>query len=443
MTFTHVVDVPVDPPRARVYEHGWQSWSPTGRYAVDAAPARPADERRRRMRYRADTAPPATGFQGEGVLAVDTGDRVVLVAAVGVDDAVPSIRATIDGGTARVTADGPVTVTETTEDLDAALAAWADALVRRTGTAPPRPAPTVWCSWYHYFTDVRESDIDENVAAIRDLELPVDVVQIDDGWQAGIGDWFDLSGRFSSLDALADRIRSAGHRAGIWVAPFLVGADSRLFQEHSDWLVTGPDGVPVSAGGNWGQDLFGLDVTHPAVADHLRRLFGWLRSIGYDYFKIDFVYAAALPGARHGGQSPVAAYRQGVALIREAIGESYLVGCGAPILPSVGLVDAMRVSADTAPEYEPRDGDLGGPSQRGATLSTVARAWQHGRFWVNDPDCLIVRPQVERRDDWARVVERYGGLRASSDRLRDLDAWGVETTRRLLATVPPPTPFPR
>jgi alpha-galactosidase len=61
---------------------------------------------------------------------------------------------------------------------------------------------------------------------------------------------------------------------------------------------------------------------------------------------------------------------------------------------------------------------------------------------VNDPDCLIVRPEVERRQEWAGVVERYGGLRVSSDRIAALDAWGLDTTRRLLTEVPPPTPFP-
>ena len=41
-------------------------------------------------------------------------------------------------------------------------------------------------------------------------------------------------------------------------------------------------------------------------------------------------------------------------MIREAIGpDAYLLGCGAPILPSVGLVDAMRVGPDIAHHYEP------------------------------------------------------------------------------------------
>jgi alpha-galactosidase len=129
----------------------------------------------------------------------------------------------------------------------------------------------------------------------------------------------------------------------------------------------------------------------------------------------------------------VSAYRHGLRVIREAIGpDSYLLGCGAPILPSVGLVDAMRVGPDIAHHYEPVDGDLSQPSQRAAAQNSRWRAWQQGRFWVNDADCLVAGPHVERREDWARVVEAYSGLRSSSDRLRGLDEWGLAVTRRLL-----------
>ena len=92
----------------------------------------------------------------------------------------------------------------------------------------------------------------------------------------------------------------------------------------------------------------------------------------------------------------------------------------------------MRVSPDTGPQYEPNGDDLSQPSQLAAVVTGRARAFQHARFWVNDPDCLIARPVVERREEWARHVERFGGLRGSSDRLASLDEWGLETTRRLL-----------
>jgi hypothetical protein len=65
------------------------------------------------------------------------------------------------------------------------------------------------------------------------------------------------------------------------------------------------------------------------------------------------------------------------------------------------------------------------------------RSAPDGVFWNNDPDCLMLRPGVERRADWAAVVRAYGGVRASGDGLDRLDAWGLETTRALLVPSSP------
>jgi alpha-galactosidase len=439
--FAEVGRLACDPRRAQVYEHGWQSWSPSTTYAVRQRPHRPSTERSRVLNYRPDRSVPNGVFQGEGLLAVrpDSEGPVHVFAARPGTDAVPSIRASLDGGSIVVSSDGEVeqAVDDARDGMAGALGRWAEGHAAALGAGPLRPAPTVWCSWYHYWTQVTEQDVLENLDAMGQLEVPVDVVQLDDGYQAELGDWLALSGRFRSLEELVGRIRDQSRRAGIWTAPFLVSPRSLLHAEHPGWLVGG-----ASAGHNWGQDLRALDVTHPGAADHLRHVFATFRELGIDYFKIDFLYAGALGGRRHQDLPPVEAYRQGLRLIREAIGpDAYLLGCGAPILPSIGLVDAMRVGPDVGPAYEPPDGDLAQPSQGSAALTVEGRAWQHGRFWVNDPDCLIARAEMERREEWAARVERYGGLRGSGDRLRGLDAWGLETTRRLLATVPPPEPF--
>ena len=439
--FTELGQVACDPRTARVYEHGWQSWSPTTTYGLHERPYRPGSESNRVLCYRPDRSAPGGVFQGEGLLAVQAGDAgPVHVYAVGAGaDTVPSVRARVEGGTVVVASDGDVeqVVDDGPGGMQGALARWADGFAGAAGVGAIRPAPTIWCSWYHYFTGVTEQDVLENLDAVDELRLPVDVVQLDDGYEAEIGDWLALSGRFRSLGDLVARIRDRGRRAGIWVSPLLVGGRSRLYAEHPDWLVRG-----AFAGRNWGQELFALDITHPDAAEYTHHVFATLRALGIDFFKVDFLYAGALDGGRHEDVPAAEAYRRALRLIRDAIGpDAYLLGCGAPILLSVGLVDAMRVSPDTGPAYEPPGADLARESQRSAALSGVGRAWQHGRFWVNDPDCLLARPQVERRQDWATHVERYGGLRGSSDRLRDLDAWGVQTTRRLLETVPPAEPF--
>jgi alpha-galactosidase len=435
-----IAAIPVETGISAVYEHGWQSWSPTATYRLGDPPARPTSDRNRVLCYRPETAP--TGdYVGEGLLAVQPvpDGHVHLFAAADGQEEVPTITAATHGDRLVVSAErGAV---ESLVDggpggNDGALARWADGFARRVGISEIRRAPTIWCSWYHYFTGVTEADMVENIDAIDRLELPVEVVQLDDGYQTAHGDWLTLTERFVSLRGLVEKIAATGRRAGIWVAPFLVFPDAVLAAEHPEWMLTGDDGRPVHAGHNWNRDLLALDTTHPAALEYLAEVFSTLRGWGFDFFKIDFVYAGALPGRRHDDVPPLVAYRRGMQAIREATGDAYLLGCGAPILPTVGLVDALRVSPDTQPLYLPRDGDASQPSVTSAMTTGRARAFQQGRFWVNDPDCLLARPGIVGREEWAEHVERFGGLRGSSDRIADLDEWGLATTRRLLSESP-------
>ena len=431
-----VADVAVDAATARVHEHGWQTFSPTTEYRLDESPHRPVTEENWRGNYRAGVRPAPDGFWGEGLLGVDPGDGgpVVLVSGRRLTAEVPSIRADVRGDHVVVSADGDVEVsTWTASGLQDALGQWARQVAPALGAGHIRPAPTTWCSWYQYYVNVTEQDVDENLRAMDDLDLEVDVVQLDDGYQTAIGDWLSLSGRFSSLPGLVQRVGDTGRRSGIWCAPFLVGSGSQIALRHPQWLARDPGDAHVVANHGWGADNGVLDVTHPEAAEWLHEVFSTFRTWGFEFYKTDFLFAGALEGRRHDDVCGIEAYRRGLRLIRDAVGpDGYLLGCGAPMFPSVGLVDAMRVSPDISVYYEPEDGDLSQPSQRAAALTGAARQFLGDAFWVNDPDSLLARPGVERREEWAAHVERTGGLVSSSDRLLSLDAWGLETTRRLL-----------
>jgi alpha-galactosidase len=434
----HTIDaLAVDPAAVRVYAEGWQSWSPTTWLAPGAQHQpqhRPQDRLEHSMRFRPGTALPATSWptswQGEGLLVVDpgTGAPIRLYGDEDAEEQVTTVRATLEGGELVISAESDLAA-RTAADPVEALTGYGDAFAARAAVGE-LSAPSVWCSWYRYFENVTAHDVLENSAALRTREIPVDVVQIDDGWSAGLGEYLRPSGGFPSLERTVGELVESGRRVGIWLAPFLVGGDTLLARQHPDWLLG-------EAGCNWGQQLRALDVTHPGVRELLLEAVAGLRTLGVDYFKLDFLYAGAVPGRRHEDISSVAAYRSGLRLLREAAGkDAFLVGCGAPILPSVGLVDAMRVSPDTFHEGF----DDGSAGLRGR-MSLVARAWQHGRFWVNDPDCLVARPTYSQRERWAEAVSTFGGLRSCSDRVSELDEWGLETTRRLLGDPPPATPF--
>jgi alpha-galactosidase len=441
----------VDPRSCRIHAEGWQSWTPTTAYGLADGQWAPVRAETWTSGYGGSRPRPPRDlgvFQGDGLLIVDpgTGDDIVAFGGFSAEREIPVLRGERAGARRfLVSADGPVSITRTAaaEGIEAAKAAFADRFAAASRVGRIRPAPTIWCSWYQYFTAVTEADIDENVKAIGDRDLPVDVIQLDDGYQRELGDWLAVSERFRSLPGMVARIRERGRRAGIWIAPFLVGAQSALASEHPEWLVRTPAGAPVPALHNWDQDCYPLDVTHPQAQDYLTAVLRWFIDIGIDFFKLDFLYAAALDGHRYDTSlTSSQAYRQALAHVRSAIGrDPYLLGCGAPLLPSVGLVDAMRVSADTAPLWAPEHGDMSLAGGQSAELSARARSYQHGRYWVTDPDCLLLRPGVEYRRRRARMVKQHGGLRGFSDRVAHLDNWALNTTTELLANVPPPTPF--
>lgn len=427
-----VDEVSVDVRTARIYAEGWQSWSPATWYPVDSTGPNPGTDWRHEMRFRPGTPVAADGIQAEGLLVVDPGTDEPSRCYGAVDPlSVPTLRTVLEHDRIVVRATGEVRATAHPEGGEAALSAYADWFARRVGSAAPVAPPTVWCSWYRYFEQVSAEDVVENLRALAANDLPVDVVQVDDGWSPGIGEGLYPADSFGSLPGLVEVIRASSRRAGLWLAPFLVGTKTTLASEHPDWLV-GP------AGRNWGQDLAGLDLTHPGVRELVNDALRRLVDLGVTYLKLDFLYGGAVPGKRHEDLTGTEAYRSGLALVREAVGpDVYLVACGAPLLPSVGLVDAMRVSPDTFHE----GGEDGSTGLRGL-MPLAARAWQQGRFWVNDPDCLVARPSYSERERWAEAVVTYGGLRSFSDRVAELDSWGLHTVRDLLSDGGGATPFP-
>jgi len=466
-SYAVVAEVPVDPESATVHPAGWQSWSPEGTYPVGSASPVPLREVWQTMAFRPERPGTGEGFQGEGMLAVDPGDGapVRVVSGETFSDDIPSIRARlVRPDLLEVSADTAVRVTEHLGGLPSALREWASDVASRvetgsgsvagpavggrapageggapTGTGRPprglpvagRSFPAVWCSWYCYWRAVRASDVLDNAAAARRLGIDLGVVQIDDGWQAAIGDWDRVDPRFGDLPRTVGRLREDGYEVGIWLAPFLAVEDSALARQHPDWLLG-----EVDAGFNWDSRLRVLDSTHPAAAAYLQGCVEWLAGLGVTYFKLDFLYAGAMDGRRRAPVGALDSYRATLAMLRQAAGPgATILGCGAPLLASVGLVDAMRVSPDVMPSWEPPEGDLSQPGGRAASLAGAARAHLDRRWWLNDPDCLLARPGVERREDWAAHLRRVGGLASCSDPFEALDAWGLEVTRELMRPV--------
>ncbi len=328
------------------------------------------------------------------------------------------------------------------------LAEWAE----RAGTEMDAPVParvgTGWCSWYQFFTRVRAEDVERNVDALSPLHPQLETIQIDDGYQAAIGDWLEWDPDFpEGVAPLAAKIRGAGFRAGIWLAPFLVSRASRVARDHPDWLLRSWQGRPIVANVQpaWkGTVCYAVDPTHPEVKAWLGEVVAHLRSDGFDYLKLDFLYAGALAGARHKPRTPsAAAYRDAIRVIRDAAGpDPFLLGCGAPLGPSIGLFEAMRIGPDVAPKWRSRAEDAAAglpaaPSARNAVRNVLSRAALHQRLWVNDPDCVLLRDEKTRLSETevrpvAAAAAVSGGLLLLSDDLENLSDGRRALLQRLL-----------
>ncbi len=323
------------------------------------------------------------------------------------------------------------------------LSRYRDAVAAEMRPRPMQDVLSGWCSWYQLYTSVSEADVRRNVANLssqRDA-VPLRLIQLDDGFQRAVGDWLELNDKFAqSLRGLASDIRAHGFTPGLWLAPFLLSANSHTYEQHPDWIIRDPDGNPLNALHNWGSANYCLDTTNPAALDWICHVIEVaVQEWGFDYLKLDFLYAAALRGVRHDSSlTSVQAYRAAMRRIREVAGERFILGCGAPLLPSIGTVDGMRIGSDVA-NYWGRDRNADGPALSNALRATLARGWLHGSWWANDPDCVVVRAHDTQltQDEvqaWAAVVALSGGMLFVGDDVSQLEPDRLALLSRL---VPP------
>lgn len=323
------------------------------------------------------------------------------------------------------------------------LEEWAGRAGRASGARVASPYQVGWCSWYHYFGLVTEQAMRDNLALTS--EFPFAVFQLDDGFQSEIGDWLQTNGKFpSGIDGIASTIQATGQGPGIWLAPFLASPESRLAKERPELIAHYKEETPLIATVNpgWGGPVYALDTTKPETLAHLEEVARSLVSAGFGYLKLDFLFASSVPGVYEDpSRTRAQRVRAGLEAIRRGAGEeTFLLGCGCPLGPAIGIVDGMRIGPDVAPFWEVEEGtflppgyDDEAPATVNAWRNTLARSFMHRRLWLNDPDCLMLRKTQtrltpEQTNSWARAVAVSGGMAIVSD---DLSLLGPEEKRLL------------
>jgi alpha-galactosidase len=439
--------------RARFFKHGYQSWSRSGPMEIgvrvhrrDGAPAL-IRLMHQSQRTRSEEWPEAQLSELFTVLEADGDPSVRMAGFIGGARQLTTVTvvsaAQIVG---RALMDDVELAPRAEQEIEPFLVAhregspielaeqWAKALGSEMKARVGSPFQKGWCSWYQYFHQVTENDVRANLTALtamRDL-FPVDLIQIDDGFQSALGDWDTTNDRFpSGLKPLAEEIRAAGFLAGVWTAPFLAARDSLVMKDHPEWLMRDDQGRPLRAGfnTNWtkADDAFAyaLDPSHPGFRDHLERLFRKLvAEFGYSYLKLDFLYAGAAEGIRYDRSlTRAATLRRGLEAIRAGAGDyAFILGCGCPLGAAVGIVDGMRIGPDVGTFWKPANKTFGDPSTAEALHAVISRSFMHRRLWLNDPDCLMLRDvetqlSAEERNALALTIAASGGMFLMSDNL--------------------------
>ena len=280
---------------------------------------------------------------------------------------------------------------------------------------------TGWTSWYNYYTNITEKIILDNLCAFKTKNIPIDIFQIDDGYQHAVGDWLIINEKFpKGMKFIADEIKNCGYKAGLWLAPFICEKRSEVYKKHPDWIVT-------KAGFNpgWSGNFYVLDFYNEEVKEYIKMVFNTvLNDWNYDMVKLDFLYAAAL--IQRDDKTRGQIMYEAMSFLRKIAGDKIILGCGVPLGCAFGLTDYCRIGSDVGLKWEDKLLNNLHYRERVSTInaltSTIGRRHLNGRAFYNDPDVFILRSKNNNLSGKQRFTllllnSIFGGLVFTSDNI--------------------------
>lgn len=328
----------------------------------------------------------------------------------------------------------------------------------------PMPKLTGWNTWDYYLNRVKPEDIEENVAALKEMPFAdsLKYIVIDDGWQKAWGDWRENEKFACGLGAVADKIREAGFIPGIWMAPLGVLENSTVFTEHQDWLIRDENGQLF-----FDMGLYYIDPTIPDAEQFVLDNYRYQYNAGYRLYKIDYV--SSLLKVRDFYDKSATAYsalRDLMRKVKACTGEdAVILGCSLPVQCGADIAPSMRIGVDIHNHfshvkwiaeslswtwmYNDRvtriDPDF--MVVRGEETSTEPLQWEGGRNdFVPPPKALETDKDCMKRhwrhgdqfnaleaETWANLVAVCGGNIFLSDRMSVLNDRGLAIINQAMA----------
>lgn len=274
------------------------------------------------------------------------------------------------------------------------------------GTSTPKLKKPIkgWCSYYAFGTKINETKILNQVEVLRKNNLTkFEYILLDEGWNTAWGDWLEVDNtKFpSGLKRFAKKIKSHRFKLGIWLAPFLVSPKAKIVKNHPSWFVQ-KDGSLHHGLRMTTFDKFlpfhkyMLDIKNKNVQAYLDRIFTWLiTDCGFELIKLDFLYANHFMPDRTNEEADTL-LRQFLYRIKKKYPKVYILGCGSPLIPAIGVVDGMRIGPDTLTPYVqsiPWFGTYTNKKRyKNVMVNLKTRRWTN-IFWNTDPDVFICRKE--------------------------------------------------
>ena len=283
-----------------------------------------------------------------------------------------------------------------------------------------------YTSWYNYYQDISEQVILRDLSA---LDSRFNLFQIDDGYETFVGDWLDVDpAKFpSGLSPIVDKIHEKGLMAGLWLAPLVAEEKSRLFKEKPDFFKKDENGQPVKCGANW-SGFYALDLEKHEVRDYIAGCLRQYSAMGFDFFKLDFLYAASLPSYK--GKTRARAAAEAYAFLRECLPGKLILGCGATLSSAVGKFDYMRIGPDVSLKFDDvwymRFMHRERVSTKVTLQNTVYRSILNCRYFGNDPDVFLLRDNnlslsPEQKRALITINALFGSVMMTSDNIAEYD----------------------
>lgn len=231
--------------------------------------------------------------------------------------------------------------------------AFSKELAKQAGEVPLMKDRVIGFSWSAYGPGITQDKVKREITAGAGM---IDTYIIDDGWEEVSGSLTVNKNKFPDLPRLAQEMKDKDIKPGIWVVPFMI-KEKGAGKLPREWFMRDAQGkqltvqVPMPM-----PRSFGLDVSVPEFREYLAGKFVELARMGFEVFKVDFIAMPFIGKLQNRDKTSVEYYRQVFQEIRQRVRDELgreieLIGCGAPMMESIGLFNGMRMTADSALAY--------------------------------------------------------------------------------------------